>query len=222
MNTKYISSQIIPIFVSYHNENNHLLPYYSENLKNNSMIGCRDLYTRDKFIKSGIEAYFSSCLTTTLDIDYRIPENKRTNNIIFVDYQFGDYPKADKFLNSLKKYNFSNILHTNHKFNISLSHIERLKLAKKLLSMYSRAKLIVTTRIHGALPCLAFNTPVILINSIYDYKRYPGLYELLNTIGINSKNNFEIKVNIDNKGYIYNSKKYLKFSNELKKKLNEI
>ena len=90
------------------------------------------------------------------------------------------------------------------------------------MNLYSRAKLIITTRIHGALPCLALNTPVILINSLYDYKRYPGLYELLNTVGINSENTFEIKVNIDINGYIYNSKKYLKYSNELKNKLKKI
>ena len=104
---------------------------------------------------------------------------------------------------SLKRYNFKNIIHTKHKFNLELSHIERFRLAKSLLEKYSKAKLVITTRIHGALPCLAFHTPVIFINKIYDYYRFPGIYELLNTIGINYNKKFEIRVNINNNGFVY-------------------
>ena len=214
---KYLSSQIIPYFVSYNLENKKKLPsIYIHNIKKFSPIGCRDIKSRDKFKTIGINSYFSSCLTTTLDIDYLIPENKRKNDIIFIDYKFGEYPKADKFLNSLKNYNFKNITYTYHKFNIKLSHLERFKLAKSLLEKYSKAKLIITTRIHGALPCLALHTPVILINKKYDYLRYPGIYELLNTIGINYNKKFEIRVNINDLGYVYNSKKYLEYSDKLK------
>ena len=87
------------------------------------------------------------------------------------------------------------------------------------MDKYARAKLIISARIYGSLPCLAFNTPVIFINRKYDYRRFPGLYELLNTIGINSEGKFEIKVNIDDKGFIYNSKDYLEYSKKLKKYL---
>ena len=65
------------------------------------------------------------------------------------------------------------------------SHFERFKYATKLLDKYARAKLVISTRIHGALPCLALKTPIIFVNKHYD-NRYQGLYELLNTIGINS------------------------------------
>ena len=87
------------------------------------------------------------------------------------------------------------------------------------MDKYARAKLVISTRLHGSLPCLAFNTPVIFINRKYDYRRFPGLYELLNTIGINSEGKFEIKVNIDDKGFVFNSKDYLEYSEKLKKYL---
>ncbi len=106
-------------------------------------------------------------------------------------------------------------------FSTKWTHIERFQYAKRLLNKYSRAKLIITTRIHGALPCLALKTSVILINKKYDYKRYPGLYELLNTIGINKNKKFEIRVNIDDKGLVYNSKNYLEYSNKLKARLRK-
>ena len=218
-----ISEQIDPIFVSYHLFNDKQLPSdYLKSIKKFTPIGCRDKNTRDTLIKLGINAYFSSCLTTTLDLDYFSSGDKRTNEIIFIDYKFGDYPKADKFLYSLSAYNFNNITHTNHLFNISMTHLERFKLAKSLLDKYSKAKLVVSTRIHGALPCLSFQTPVIFVNKKYDYKRYNGIYDLLNTIGINIENKFKIRININEKGLVYNSNEYIKYSKELKMKLGRI
>lgn len=219
----YVSEQIEPIYVSYHLFNEENLPKdYLLNIKKFSPIGCRDIKTRDNLIKFKINAYFSSCLTTTLDIDYSINENKRTNEIILIDYRFGDYPQADKFILSLKAYNFSRVRNISHLFSINLTHIQRFKIAKNLLNNYAKAKLIITTRLHGALPCLGLNTPVIFINKKYDYRRFPGLYEFLNTIGINYNKIFDIKVNINEKGLVYNSKKFLEYSTKLKAKLSNI
>ena len=219
---KLVSQQITPIFLSYHLSNNGKLPdIYINDLKKYSPIGCRDKKTRDQFIKYGIDAYFSSCLTTTLDIDYSINENERTNEIIFADFKLGNNPQVDDFLLSLKAYNLSSAIFISHIFHTKLNHIERFRLAKRLLNRYSRARLIITTRIHGALPCLSFNTPVILINKKYNYRRFPGLYELLNTIGINKEKKFEIRVNIDDNGLIYNPKNYLIYANKLKDRLRK-
>ena len=217
--SRYISNQIIPIFLSYHINNPKALPsIYYKNLESFHEIGCRDTNTRDALIKHGIKAYFSSCLTTTLDIDYSAKDEERTNDIIFTDYKFGDYSRADKFILSLKAYNFSNIINISHNFEPNLTHIERFNLAKKLLDKYARAKLVITTRLHAALPCLALKTPVILINKNFDI-RFSGLYKFLNTIGKNEQKKFEIKVNIDNKGFVYNSQKYLNYSIKLKEAL---
>ena len=68
---------------------------------------------------------------------------------------------------------------------MKLSHYERFKIAKNLIYKYAKAKLVITSRIHCALPCLALNTPFIFVNKDYSI-RYDGLYELLNTVGINS------------------------------------
>ena len=219
---KYISNQIIPIFISYHISNKKGLPsIYLKNLGNFSPIGCRDTNTRDKLLKYGINAYFSSCLTTTLDIDYSVCEKERTNDIIFTDFKFGDYSQADNYILSLKAYNFNNLINITHLCNLTLTHIERFKFAKKLLDKYARAKLVITTRLHAALPCLALNTPVILVNKKFDI-RFSGLYKFLNTIGRNEENKFEIKVNVDNKGFVYNSKEYLSYSIKLKEALKYI
>lgn len=221
--SKYISENIEPIYISYNLFSQNNIPSnYIENMKKYQPIGCRDLRTKHNFRKNNIDSYFSSCLTTTLDIDYAAPEQERTEEIIFIDYEFGDYPEADEYLLSLKSYNFSRVIHTYHKFDLSLSHIQRFQLAKKLLDRYARAKLVISSRLHGALPCLALKTPVILIKKRYDYYRFEGLYELLNTIGNNYNKKFEINVNLDEKGFVYNSKEYLKYAEKLKDKLKEI
>ena len=50
----------------------------------------------------------------------------------------------------------------------------RLKLAWTLLAKYARAAMVVTSRIHCCFPCLAMNTPVILLQprSVFSAERY--------------------------------------------------
>ena len=217
-----ISDKIYPIYVSYHINNiKYIDDVTINNFKKYQPIGCRDIFTKIALENKGINAYFSSCLTTTLDIGFSIKEDERTNEIIFIDYRFGRFPKADKYIKSLNSYNFNKVIHTKHMFNINYSHIDRFRLAKKLLERYARAKLVISTRIHGALPCLALKTPVIFVNKKYD-KRFPGLYELLNTVGINYKGEFRINVKLNNNNLVVNPKKYLKFANRLKERIKAI
>ena len=89
------------------------------------------------------------------------------------------------------------------------------------MKKYAKAKLVVTTRIHCALPCLALGTPVILVNSSYDDKRFDGLYNLLNTVGKNKKVDFQARVNLDKNGNVFNSRDYLKYANRLKSTVRE-
>ena len=59
---------------------------------------------------------------------------------------------------------------------------ERLKEAERLVKLYSRAKLVVTSRIHCALPCLGLETPVIFTDLATkkhdDTCRFRGLRDL--------------------------------------------
>lgn len=219
---RFISSNISPIYSSIHiNNPNKIDSFVINNLKKYEPIGCRDIYTLNILQKFRIKSYFSSCLTTTLDIDYMINESERSNEIIFIDYNFGYNKQIDNYIKSLKAYNFHKVSYTSHYFNMKLSQFERFKLAKSLLDKYARAKLIITTRLHGALPCLALNTPFIFVNREYDV-RYDGLYELINHVGINSTGKFDINVLLNKNKLVINPKKYLKYSNQLKKKLLNI
>lgn len=65
---------------------------------------------------------------------------------------------------------------------------EKFKYAEDRLNLYADAKLIITSRIHCALPCLALETPVIYVDKynaeFYDSCRLDGLLDLFNVIAL--------------------------------------
>ena len=77
------------------------------------------------------------------------------------------------------------------------NHDELLDAAKHLLHKYARAKLVVTSRIHCALPCLGLDTPVVFVtnkdlesteNRWNTPGRFGGLMQLFRVVCYNSKN----------------------------------
>lgn len=187
-------------------------------------IGCRDLYTLDILSNAGIESYLSGCLTATLENKF----NYRTNDIYFSDVLFrvpgwstsartprefmkailsGDLIKINqrrRILNEL----FDEDVILNSK---SISHYhparhsenERFFVAEDFLKKYATAQLVVTSRLHCAIPCLAFDTPVIFIHSgfrnEYDICRLKGVTDLFNTIYIDEKENISSNFNLHGK-----------------------
>jgi hypothetical protein len=55
---------------------------------------------------------------------------------------------------------------------------ERLARARALLDTYRQARIVVTNRLHAALPCVAMGTPVVLIEPRYEPARLSGLDHL--------------------------------------------
>lgn len=82
-----------------------------------------------------------------------------------------------------------------YKDNFS-SDEERLKEAEKLVEKYAKARLVVTSRIHCALPCLGLETPVIYTEDTNQSEasacRFGGLRELF-TIMEWKRNHLELK-----------------------------
>lgn len=118
-------------------------------------IGCRDDHTLRLFEKHKIKAYLSSCLT----LSFRPKSNIcRTSKIYIVDVHL-QYP------NLLKKFVPQTILdQAIYKTHIVKgTHIEKEKVANELLTIYQSSKYVITSRIHCALVCLAFDTPVLFL-----------------------------------------------------------
>ena len=75
-----------------------------------------------------------------------------------------------------------------------LDESDKMNLAKYYIRMYSSAKLVITSRIHAALPCLALDTPVVfcstenLANNGIEGSaggRFGGLIDLMNYVSMN-------------------------------------
>lgn len=70
--------------------------------------------------------------------------------------------------------------------NLFRTEQEKFDYAQELLKKYAQAKLVITSRIHCALPCLAVETPVIFVDNAQQeessYCRLNGLRELFNLV----------------------------------------
>lgn len=247
------SKDIDPLFVSFH-LNSSAAPFLLDDksvsyLKAHEPIGCRDKNTVKLLKEKGVEAYFSGCLTLTLD-NYKVDDSLRGEDIYIVD-PFYNYPTLTSITTGFKKFVRSvlngdvfrifkkskyvkKIIHPellkNAKYKTQvlpkgmLSDEEKFKLAEDYLNDFARAKLVITSRIHCALPCLAMGTPVIFINgfnSEVDTCRFDGIIDLFNRIDVDNKgnctNNFNLSGMITADTKVKNLSNHLTIVNDLKK-----
>lgn len=210
------SENIDPLLVSFHLNSQARDQLLNEEGKKwfvkHGPVGCRDEYTLRVMEEAGVGAYLSGCLTTTFANKYHY----RTNDIYFADVMFRT-PSKDNITRTPKDFLRSvfngGIFNTSKRKRlltgifdeqllqnaISLEHYhtcrhperERFEMAENFLEKYATAKLVVTSRLHCALPCLAFGTPVIFVqcgfNREYDKCRLDGVTDLFNTIYIDEK-----------------------------------
>jgi hypothetical protein len=250
------NENIDPLFVSFHLNSSAAPIMLNETsityLKKHEPIGCRDRYTVKLLTARGIKSYFTGCLTLTLD-SYTNP-NVQRDNIYIVDplynypsrkkisttyktllraIQCGDIWRINKKASHLKNFISEEILreaiYLTHELPVKThTDEEKFIIAENLLHKYAKARLVITSRIHCALPCLAFNTPVIYINgfeSFVDTCRFDGILELFNRIDINPKNgkfatNFNLEGKITEKIQVENFENHKELSRILKEKCN--
>lgn len=117
-------------------------------------IGTRDLVTMRSFMRENISSKFTGCMTLWLQNPHKQP--RKTKNIIYLV----DVPRLMKPVLSVRDHN---IVDVGHYYNESIDLIHKFKFAYSLLHKYAEAKVIVTTRLHVALPCVGLGTPVIFL-----------------------------------------------------------
>jgi hypothetical protein len=180
------SENIEPLLISFHISDYEypgyrpaiesiLSPPSLKYLERQQPIGCRDLVTMHRLQERGIDAYFSGCLTLTCK-----PKSlKKEDHICIVDVECD----IMKLLNQIPEDLINNIRFRTHVLENAgkYSKSQRFSLAEKLLQEYESAALVITSRLHCALPCLAFGTPVLFILPKEDLSRLPGLVELLHS-----------------------------------------
>jgi len=160
--------------------------------KKHQPIGCRDFYTQNLLQGYGIETYFSACLTLSLNRSNYVSKNQKRKGIYVISPIERLNPENDpvpngflkKSIRALKKplkrkrysqamqrlQNF--LVHQNEEVHyssqlldpITFSEEERKEAAKEQLKAIANARLVITSRIHTALPAVAFGTPVLFLS----------------------------------------------------------
>jgi hypothetical protein len=158
---------INPVYVSVHVANSGLLTSKKvrDHFLKHSPIGCRDNKTLKLFLGWGIPAYYSSCLTTT--IKRRLPENSKSAEIILVDNV--DHPVPDGVVKVLEKHFGKTLVRISHDppiVNVDFKQYAQVseQHMDSLLKRYCAATMVITTKIHCALPCLGMGANVLFIH----------------------------------------------------------
>jgi hypothetical protein len=132
--------------------------------------------------KHGIDAYFSGCLTSTLNGNPNFKRlhsvDERGDYVLLVDIPTNIENRIKSVSGNVPVYNVSRML------SGAFDPIKRLDVAKCMLALYHNARCVVTSRLHAALPATAFETPVCLVNFEQEDRagRFDGLMELFNQV----------------------------------------
>jgi hypothetical protein len=157
------SDAIVPIFVGFHlraRSQAHVLSGASlDYLKAHEPIGCRDDGTRRMLESAGVRAYTTQCLTLTFPRRVREPEHGK---VFIVDGDDLPIPRA------LRRH----AVHVTHASSATMGDEEKRAAAQQLLDRYrDHARLVITRKLHCALPCLAMGIPVVFFGDLErDYR----------------------------------------------------
>lgn len=119
-------------------------------------VGCRDMYTKEYLDSLDVPAYFSGCLTMTLQPNPKFRRKKGGDHVLCVDL-------PDHLVEEVQRRTDRPVYNVSRMLSVAFTAVDRLELAKIMLALYHNAACVVTSRLHVALPSTAFGTPVCLI-----------------------------------------------------------
>lgn len=167
---------VVPIFVSFHAHDNLLFSTRGvQYFKAHEPIGCRDHHTVHLMRKRGIAAWWSGCLTLTMD-DV-VTAKKRKSGAFIVDTRAVSVVK--KIIGPEK------VHYVNHTSNLR-ALADPFDVAFRLMQTYASASYIFTSRLHCLLPSAAMGARVRLVNKTGQFEdrkllkgeRFNGLADL--------------------------------------------
>ncbi len=163
-----ISPYIYPLFISmffknfpYESGLNVGIDYINDNvinmLKKFGPVGTRDNHTLKVMEKLDVESYFSGCMTLTLD---RFDDVKHGDYIVTV----GLKPNEIEYIKSKTDREVVEVIQDVPFGSFSDETWDvRSKRVEDILRLYQGAHMVITNKLHCSLPCLALQTPVLLL-----------------------------------------------------------
>lgn len=178
------SKHVDPLLVSMHfypNSRSKLLTDKTKRFfKENGPVGCRDIGSCEWLQQNGVDAYFSGCLTTTLQRNYDVP---RGDYILCVDV-------GSEVVKEIRKRTKRPVYEISRDISPFYNSKQRFEFARCILALYHNAHCCISPRLHAITPCLAMEVPVLRLvdNAITSSgvdKRYAGFESFYNTLHVN-------------------------------------
>ena len=189
-------------------------------------VGCRDYPTVELLRDNGIDAYYSGCLTLTLesanienDQEYIVVNSVKARPIIKYLKTKTDLPIYDIYQLTMRSMDEKYLLDDSlsQKLTSFYDYDEKFLKAENLLRIYDNAKCVITERLHAALPALGLKTPVLFINTAsYGLERLEGISDLVNETTLDDYRNDYSIFDVENPPQ--NPDSYLKIRDDLIKK----
>lgn len=154
------SDNLQPFFFSFHIEPGSVEKICSvegvEYLKKHQPIGCRDIGTMEILQGYGVEAFYSRCITQTLPRRAAAPDNGKIYLVSLDPAEKQAVPK---------KIRKNSVVVDQAKVRIpGMGADIKESLSRGLLENYrNTASLVVTSKIHCAMPCIAMGIPVVFL-----------------------------------------------------------
>jgi len=145
----------------------HLCQKFRDEVKDLSWFATRKTYARDidtaNWLRSlGFDAEFIGCLSLT----FPVANVERRTKLLFVDTRHAPSSRCSFMLTHLDP------------VNLELPYVIRHREARQLLDLYAQADLVITSRLHCALPCVAMGVPVVCITK-EDDPRFTGMQRFI-------------------------------------------
>ena len=157
---KMFSPKIIPVFLGLSIMSNNISKEECDYLRRYEPIGCRDYYTVKILRNHNILAYLNGCMTVTLP-QRDIMKNYEQKTVYLVDIPT-KYTKyiPDQLLKGCVI-----------KSQILEECVDPEKTMRERLDEYEKnASVVITTRLHCVLPCLAMGIPVVFMKEKYSFR----------------------------------------------------
>ncbi|MEZ5709247.1 MAG: polysaccharide pyruvyl transferase family protein [Blastomonas sp.] len=146
-----------------------LSPAGRDYLRRHAPIGARDEATMELLREHGIDAYYSGCLTLTLE---RPDGVVRGDDVVACDL-------SGRMERAIERRTGKPPLRVTHDVAGMPGVEERFARAEAMLATYAAAKAVITSRVHCALPCLAMGTPVLFVPARLERKRQSIAFSLV-------------------------------------------